>query len=112
MCACTALEAYTLPHMMRHVCVRRWAVTPSGVLSRSDPTCHDLKQFPHAKRFGEKIIGPARLGDAACSDMSREENHRNVPGVLTPLHLSAQVPPVFALQQDIEQDQMGRVAFH
>ena len=84
---------------------------PSGVLSRSDPACHDLKQLPHAKRFGEKIIGPVGRYGTFRSDMSGEENHRNMPGLLTLLHLSAQIASIFAWQQNIEQDQIGRVVF-
>jgi hypothetical protein len=88
----------------------RWR-SPSGVRSRSDPACHDLKQLPHAKRFGEKIIGPVGRYGTFRSDMSGEENHRNMPGLLTLLHLSAQIASIFAWQQNIEQDQIGRVVF-
>ena len=34
-----------------------------------------------------------------------------MPGLLPPLHLLAQFPSIFALQQDVEQDQIGELTF-
>src|SRR5438270_3716428 len=84
----------------------------SAVSYRIDPPCNDSEQFLYPKRLGEKIIGSACLCDTACSGVGGEQNHGNIPGQLTPLQLLAQFSPIFALQQDIEQDQVGEVAFH
>jgi len=77
-----------------------------------DPPRNDSEQFLYPKRLGEKIIGSAYLYGTVRSDVGGEQNHGNMPGLLTPLQLLAQLSPIFALQQDIEQDQVGEVAFY
>src|ERR1700680_1496933 len=78
---------------------------------RIDPPCNQIEQFLSPKRLGEKIISTACLWRAFARDVGREENHGNVPGLLPPLQLLAQFPSIFALQPDIEQDQVGEVTF-